>query len=58
MSKAYNGVKLSYIQAVMEMLGFNFKWINLIMICITTVSYAALVNGQPGEIVQPTSGLR
>ena len=29
----------------MERMGFNEKWINLIMNCITTVTYFVLING-------------
>lgn len=44
MSKAYNRVQWDFIQAVLVKLGFPSKWILLIMQCVTTVSYAILIN--------------
>lgn len=39
-------------------LGFNEIWISRVMACVTTVSYAILVNGESGPIFIPTRGLR
>ena len=39
-------------------MGFNEKWISLIMNCITTVSYSVLINGVPQDCITPTKGLR
>ena len=36
---------------IMEKMGFGARWVNLVMKCISTVSYSILVNGEPkGEI--------
>ncbi|XP_042964646.1 uncharacterized protein LOC122298864 [Carya illinoinensis] len=51
-------VEWSYLEAVMKKLGFGSRWIGLIMQCISSVSYAALINGKPGETIKPTRGLR
>jgi hypothetical protein len=45
MSKAYDRVKWSFSHKMMERMGFGVQWINLIMKCVTTVSYKVKVNG-------------
>ena len=44
-SKAYDRVKWGFIEKVMERMDFNEKWINLMMSCITTITYSVLING-------------
>ena len=44
-SKTYDRVEWCFLKKVMESMGFNEKWISLIMNCITTVSYSVLING-------------
>lgn len=39
-------------------LGFGQKWTSLVMKCVRSVSYAAIVNGVPGETITPSKGLR
>ena len=42
----------------MRKLGFNERWITLMMICVKIVSYSVLVNGEPNEVFRPTRGIR
>jgi hypothetical protein len=42
----------------MRQLGFEEKWIKLVMICVHTANYAVLLNGSPVGQFFPTRGIR
>ncbi|KAA3466249.1 reverse transcriptase [Gossypium australe] len=54
MSKAYDRVEWDFV----KQMGFESRWIELIMKCVTTASYAVIINGNRGRNFQPTRGLR
>ncbi|KAM1585241.1 hypothetical protein ACFX13_039256 [Malus domestica] len=56
-SKAYDRIEWSYLRSVLR-LGFSLRWTDLIMTCVTSVTYFVMVNGSPRGYLHPTRGLR
>ncbi|XP_074288687.1 uncharacterized protein LOC141613845 [Silene latifolia] len=57
MSKAYDWVRWDFLQAVLYRFGFSENMIQLIMNCVSTVSYEVLFNGAPLKQFKPECGL-
>ncbi|KAL6200282.1 hypothetical protein ACLB2K_030064 [Fragaria x ananassa] len=58
MNKAYDRVEWDFLEATLVRFGFDRRWINLIMSCVTTVSFSIVLNGNPGNFFYSSRGLR
>ena len=58
LSKAYDKVEWGFLCNIMTTMGFNDKWISLMMNCISTVSYSILINEVSQGCIFPSRGLR
>ena len=41
----------------MRKMGFQERWMSLVMMCVTTVTYLVLINGEPRSAITPSRGL-
>lgn len=58
MSKTYDRLEWSFIELVLKRLGFDKKWVGLIMQCVNTVSFSFLINDTAKGRVIPSRALR
>lgn len=57
-SKAYNRVDWNYLRLVMFRKGFHHRWMDIIMLCVSSVRYSITVNGAEFGPIVPKRGLR
>ncbi|XP_024160347.1 uncharacterized protein LOC112167549 [Rosa chinensis] len=57
-SKAYDRLEWTYLQAILTKLGFAPRWVSMVMSCVTSVSYAILVNGETSPTFGTFKGLK
>ncbi|CAL8120220.1 unnamed protein product [Prunus armeniaca] len=58
MSKAYDIVEWNFLSCMMRKLGFNNRWVDLIMDCISTISFSVKVRGAAMGFITSSKGLR
>lgn len=58
LAKAYDRVEWGVLNLIMASIGFNEKFIELIMECVTTARYSILLNGSPFGYFPAARGLR
>ena len=58
MSKVYDRVEWAYLESIMRKLGFQERWVSLSMMCVKTVSFSVLINGELKGKIIPTRGLQ
>ncbi|XP_019168052.1 PREDICTED: uncharacterized protein LOC109163801 [Ipomoea nil] len=58
MAKAYDRMEWPFLESMLMALGFVDRWVRLLMMCVTTVSYNILINVSQIEQITPTRGLR
>lgn len=58
MSKGYDRLEWSFVEKTLTAMGYPQNLVNLIIICISSVSYQILINGHPSTSFCPKRGLR
>lgn len=58
LEKAYDMLSWPYIKHCLLKFGFHHDWIDLIMHCISSISFSILLNGEHQHAFSPTRGIR
>ena len=56
--KAYDSIRWSFVDYVMEKMGFRYTWRKWVMNCISSTSMSIPINGSPTELFNMEKGLR
>ena len=58
MSKAYDRVRLNFLEFMMYRIGFCEVWVKLIMLCVSSVRYTSIGECTGTGLIIPSRGLR
>lgn len=58
MHKAYDRVEWIFLENMMRKLGFEERWISLMMVCVKSVRYQVRFNSEETDYFVPSRGLR
>eukprot|EP00253_Pinus_taeda_P013691 PITA_13691 len=58
LSKAYDKVSWTYLEAILKAFGFSQSWISWILAMVKSPSFSILVNGAPSDPFFPSRGIR
>ncbi|XXG86091.1 hypothetical protein AAC387_Pa11g1056 [Persea americana] len=54
MSKGYDRIEWDFLKSMMLKLGFDAKWVEMIMLCVSTISYSVIRDGKEvGQLFLP-----
>ena len=57
-NKAYNKIDWGFLKGTMLKLGFDSRWVDVMMLCVSTMRYNVLVNGMEVGPIVPKRGLQ
>ncbi|ONI21342.1 hypothetical protein PRUPE_2G060500 [Prunus persica] len=58
MNKAYDRIEWDFLEATLCKFGFDNRWVELVMLCVKTITFSLVLNGSPGSPFSPSRGLR
>ncbi|XP_074314641.1 uncharacterized protein LOC141649868 [Silene latifolia] len=58
MAKVYDRIEWDFLRKVLLVLRFDRSWVARVMDCVTSVTFAVMINGTPSEEFRPSRGLR